>query len=217
MRPNDQNRAYLMDRMTERKLAGLRYESAEFAYASSLPVVESIFARLQSSQSISREDKKTLERYQAALLAFVTKELAGSTACTVEVAVQEDDDFDCVIRATTPTGQAYRPVQLKEVPSRSTDAHQALQEQIVKLRKYGPELSVGIWINCDGQIRLQELSFNGLRIEQLWIFGTAAPGVTTIHGGTIDCWVSGVCWSDVLNSTGTHLKQTRFKRALSSG
>jgi hypothetical protein len=221
MPPSRHNKNGSMDPITRRRLAGMRYESAEQAYASTISATSSIFERLKLGQSISREEKKVLERYQAALFAFITKELAGPAACTLEVAVEEDDDFDCVIRATTPNGQDYRPIQLKEVPSRSSDAQQALQEQILKLQRYVPELSVGIWINCEGRIRLERLSFDDLRIEQLWLFGTVADGETAVHGGCIADWVDGCCWSGRLSSNGgriqTKLKRLRFRHSPNGG
>lgn len=202
-----------MNPIMVRRLAGLPYEDPEKAYASVITKVLPIFDSLRRWKSISRDEKATIERYQGALLAFVNTERSGDSA-TIDVAFVEADDFDVVIRATFPNGtMAYRPVQLKQVPSHAPDAQRALQDQISKLAKYGPDLSVAIWINCEGRIDLGMLSFDRLRIGQLWLFGTVGEGTTEIHGGVVADWAVGLCWHGLLTSTGRQAKPFRFKPA----
>lgn len=202
-----------MDTITKRRLARFSYEDPEEAYALVISKVLPIFDLQRRGESISRSEKKTLERYQGALLAFVEKELAGVLA-TIDVAFVEADDFDVVIRSTFPDGgKVYRPVQLKQVPSRVSDAQRALQDQISKHAKYMPDLCVAIWFNCEGRIDLGMLSFDGLRIGQLWLLGTVGEGTTEIHGGVVADWTVGLCWHGLLTSTGRQVKPIRFKPA----
>lgn len=137
-----------MDPILRRRLASLKYSDPELLLREVLPTIETILLKPDlAKQMPAKERKACLEKYQAAFLAFLMKHSTRSTA-RVTVAVQEDDDFDCVLKAEIMDGEtAYKPVQLKQLPSDEVNTRTDIQTEINKLQKYAsPRLSVAFWV-----------------------------------------------------------------------
>ena len=87
---------------------------------------------------------------------------------------------------------AYKPVQLKQLPSQETNSGATLQGLIDGLKRRHPtstDLIVGVWINREVNLAFEELDFTGLHIEQLWLFGDAICGELTLDRGSSQTWL----------------------------
>ena len=209
-----------IDPILERRLAALRYSDPETLLHEVLPTIQAILQKPDLAKGISGKERKAcLEKYQAAFLGFMMKHSMRSIA-VVTVCVQESnefdkiDDFDCVLKAVIHGGEtAYKPVQLKQLPSHEVNARTEIQTEIDKLQKYGssPTLVVAFWINRDTKLDLGKLNFDNLKIEQLWFFGDSPRGDITLHGGTMPDLRSGICWAGRMENGKATVKPWRFK------
>lgn len=202
-----------MDAILQRKLAGLgEYENPKALLGKILPTVEAILKQTDQAKFLTdRQKKKYLEKYQAAFLAFMVGQSVGSRA-TVTVCTEEDDDFDCVIKAIEPDGKTvFRPFQLKQLPSHQVNQHVEIQTEVDKLKKYSSDLAVAFWINRDIKIELSQLRLAGLKIQQLWFFGDSQTGEVSLHGGNIRKLMSGLCFVGVMRNGKLRKRLQRFK------
>jgi len=151
-----------------RQVRALHYLTPEELGYDIIPVAESIIENREAARHLTgKQRKEYLEKYQAALLAFMFKYGARSIA-DVTVCVLEDSDFDCILRLIHNGKDAvYKPVQLKQLVNHDQNDHVEVQTEINKLKKYNSshDLFVSIWVNRDVAFDLSHLDFNGLRIE----------------------------------------------------
>lgn len=92
---------------------------------------------------------------------------------SLEFAIIEEDDYDCVVRWTDEEGEHYVPVQLKEVVPGDLNQTATIESEIAKLTKYtsSPELVVALFLNRAGRFDLSRIKVPSLTISQLWMFG----------------------------------------------
>lgn len=179
-----------MDNILRRQCERLPYQVPEELLKEVLPDAELLFSSQPNARFTSKERKKIRETLQAGYLAFMVKHMSGSNA-EVTVAVEELEDFDCTLKSVNGDETVYRPVQLKELPSKeSNPSDLSLQELLDDLKKYvsSPELIVSIWINRNVRIDLSQVVITGLTFQQLWLVGDRPDGAVTMHGGIIADW-----------------------------
>jgi hypothetical protein len=206
----------LMNSILRRHLASLPYLAPEDLLHALLPIAKVILQQPDTDsakQLNGKQKKRHLEEYQAACLAFMIKHLTGRPT-EVAVDVPDYSEYDCVLKSVTEDGSiAYRPVQLKQLPSHEVNRDADLQSEINKLKKYvdSDDLLVAFWINRDVKLDLRLLKFEGLKIEQLWFIGDDPRGDVWIHGGIISDWRSGVCWTGRMANGRPQCKKLRFR------
>lgn len=203
-----------MNPILKRRLASLNYEDPETILRRLMPTIVGILQKPETVSHLSAKQKnKLLEEHQAAFLAFMMKHIAGCQA-RVTVCVKELDDFDCTIKGEIGSDTVYKPVQLKQLPSRQVNREIELQGIINKLKTQYPtssDLVVAIWINRDIKLDFRLLRFDGLKIEQLWFFGDSVTGNTTLDGGVVADLISGVRWSGLMRNGIPTVRRIRFK------
>jgi hypothetical protein len=207
----------IMDPILRRQLASLKYIAPEDLLLALLPIVKAILQQPDShftKNLTGKQKKRSLEKYQAASLAFLTKHPTGRPI-QVAVDLSEDSEYDCVLKCVEKNGAtAYKLVQLKQLPSHELNPDADLQSEMNKLKKRYPcseDLLVAFWINRDVKLDLRLLKFEGLKIQQLWFFGDDPSGDVSIHGGIISDWPSGVCWAGRMANGRPQCKILRFR------
>lgn len=202
-----------MDPILKRLLMAQRHVEPERLLNDVLPSVSAILERPETIRHMShREQSRVPEKYQAALLAFIMRNLGGERM-NISVCFKEIADSDCVLKAIDPqSGPVFKLVQLKQLPPHALNPDATLQGLIKRLgTKYSRDLIVGIWINRDSKWDLRELDFSGLGFEQLYLFGVHPSGHVTIHGGVVADLKSGVCWAGSFQGGVPAIKPLRFK------
>jgi hypothetical protein len=204
-----------IDKILERRLAALQYCDPETLLQDVLPTVQAILQKPDFCKSLPpKKRKECLEKYQAAFLGFMMKH-SMRDAAVVTVCLHESEDFDCVLKGMlNHNGKiAYKPVQLKQLPSHKVNKQADIQKEIIKLQKYGssPTLSVAFWINRDIKLDLSRLVFDSLSVEQLWFFGESTTGDIMLHGGIVSDLRSGICWAARMENGKVVAKPWRFR------
>ena len=205
-----------VDAIYQRQLARLNYVEPADLLREVMPAVVAILQRPETVSHLSdREKGALLQKHQAGFLAMMTKRIAKGTNVEVSVAYAEGADYDCVLRGIAPgMPVAYKPVQLKQLPSHETNAGATLQGLVEGLKRKYPtstDLIAGIWINRDVNLVFDELDFTGLHIEQLWFFGDATSGEVTLDGGFVSDLINGLRWWSVLDGPDLRGGQVRFR------
>jgi len=205
-----------MDAIYQRQLARLDFVDPEELLRENMPLVEGILQKPETVQHLSRREKNAiLEKHQAGYLPLLMKRNSERQGVEVKVAFKEAADFDCVLRAVDPAkGTAYKPIQLKHLPSEEVSPDATLQRLIdgFKAKYRDPEnLVVAIWINRNIKLIFEELDFTGLTVEQLWFFGDAVSGDLTLDGGQVSDLAVGVRWSSRLRGLELEIRPVRFR------
>ena len=96
---------------------------------------------------------------------------------SLEFAIAEENDYDCVVRWIDAETEHYAPVQLKEVVPADLNPTATIESEIAKLTKYAssPELVVALFFNRAGRFDLARIKVPSLTIGQLWMFGNRTP------------------------------------------
>jgi hypothetical protein len=202
-----------MDKILKKQLAALNYIEPEELGRNIMSTVIGILQKPETVSHLSDKEKNVfLEKHQAGFLAFMYKYFSGSRA-TVTVCVTELQDFDCVIKGVMEEGDiVYKRVQLKQLANHEKSKN--LQAIIDKLKSQYPtssDLVVAIWINRDINLEFERLDFNGLNIQQLWLFGDSILGELTLDGGSVSELVSGLRWAAVMKDGERTVWPVRFK------
>lgn len=200
--------------MTKRQYAALQYNSPDVLLREVLPIIKSIHGGTALAKSLKAVERKAaLEKYQAAYLAFIFRQ-GMKTMGKVSVCLHESEDFDCVFRAERPRGEvAYKPVQLKQLPCHGVNPHADIQTEINKLQKYSSRtLMIAYWINRDIRLDLQQLNFDKLNVEQIWLFGDSPKRYIMFHGGIVTDLRAGSCWAGRMENGHVSIKPWRFKK-----
>lgn len=200
--------------MLERQLARLDYIDPRDLLRRIRPKVVGILQHPDQMRALSDHQRNDyIEQHQAGFLALFMKQIAEPHA-DVTLALNEDDDYDCVIRAIDAEGRtAYKLVQLKQLSSHQLNDQLDLQAFINRLGTKYPssgDLVLAIWINRDIQFTFSQLDFSRLRVEQLWLFGDSADGTVAMDGGLVSDLIAGVRWSCVMRNLRPTVKRVRF-------
>jgi hypothetical protein len=202
-----------MDRILERQLAKKRYVEVETLLRDIMPVVKSIMQTPARVEHPTREDKAPLEKHHAGCTAFMIKH-AGGNRYRVSVCMEEVQDCDCIFKGEYEGNTFYRLVQLKQVPSHNLDATISVQRILDDLkRKYprSPDLIVSIWVNRDCPLALRDLDFEGLGVEQLYLYGDDGKSIF-LHGGPVSLLNKGICLECRMTGGITTPRFIRFKQ-----
>ncbi len=125
------------------------------------------------------KQKTHRETWQAALFSHgVTVSLSLPS---LEFAIVEEEDYDCVVRWIAASTVNYAPVQLKEIVPNELNPTATIDGEIAKLTKYAtsPELIVALFLNRAGRFELRSIKIPSLPIGQLWMFGNRTPDQST--------------------------------------
>ncbi|GAB3361740.1 hypothetical protein [Lysobacter tyrosinilyticus] len=143
----------------------------------------------------TRELRPFLEGRQSALFSYLVGEAMG---VKVRFSPLEKSDYDCITHFERDGYHHLVPVQLKELVPNDLNPTASLQSLINGLIKYrdSSDLVVAVHLNRNVTIRLSELSFDGLNISQLWLYGSAAPDQSTwlLVGDLLD---PGARWREI--------------------
>ena len=100
---------------------------------------------------------------------------------SLEFAISEDVDYDCVIRWLHNDVANYAPVQLKEFVPDDLNPTASIDDELSKLSKYAtsPDLVVALFFNRALRINLSGIKIPALPIGELWLFGNKSPDQST--------------------------------------
>jgi len=92
----------------------------------------------------------------------------------------EDSDYDGAIYWAEGDTAHFQVVQLKELPSETVNQTVTLQEILDSLNKYpdSKDLLVGVYVNRDLTIRLDELRPPARKFAGIYVFSAIAPDQT---------------------------------------
>lgn len=114
--------------------------------------------------------------FQAAFFAYLCSMHEGDSSLCYALWEDQQSDTDCVFRRSDPDGRmSYEPVQLKELPSiRPMVTINSLLEGLAQTYVNSSDLRVGVFLNRDENIRLNDLVIAPTRLASLWLFGLDA-------------------------------------------
>jgi endonuclease YncB( thermonuclease family) len=117
------------------------------------------------------KQKTQREIWQAALFAHGMS--VSLNYPSLELAISEDEDYDCVVRWIDGDTEKYVPVQLKEVVPTDLNPATSIYKELSKLSKYvaSPELVIALFLNRAGRIDLVSVKAPVLSVAELWFFG----------------------------------------------
>jgi hypothetical protein len=117
------------------------------------------------------KQKTPREIWQAAL--FSCGMSSALKLPSLEFAISEEQDYDCVVRWIEGDTENYVPVQLKEIVPPDLNENTTIEEELAKLSKYvsSPELVFAVFLNRPGPIDLASIKSLNLRVAGLWLFG----------------------------------------------
>lgn len=121
------------------------------------------------------KQKTHREIWQAALFSHGMSEALSFPS--LEFAMVEEEDYDCVVRWIDADTENYAPVQLKEVVPAELNPAATIESEIAKLTKYAtsPDLVVALFMNRAGRLYLRSIKVPTLPVGQLWLFGNRTP------------------------------------------
>lgn len=167
------------ERMRIQQWLGLRFADPR-AILERLAVWNDIVAATDLPPEVKALRTKKLrwanEARQAALFAWAMKHWLN--ADSVEFAMQEAADYDCVFRWVRDGEVHHKPVQLKELVGDRWNPNAHAQEVIDRLLKYGDsrDLAVGIFLNRTDLSEAKSFRFpDELKVGQIFAYGCCSP------------------------------------------
>lgn len=205
-----------MDRILERTLKALSYQDPQKLLNEVMPAgKETNKQNFESTRGGSALEKRQSEEYQAALFASIMK-LTADGEMKVSVCVTESADYDCILKLELDGITRYKQIQLKQLPPSTVNEKVLIQDIIETIKaKYrtSPELGVVMWINRDVSFDFKDLNFEGMGVEQFWIFGVSLLDSITLDGGIIADLVSGIRWTGNIKDGQPSIRSQRFRPA----
>lgn len=131
----------------------------------------------ENTRKLRNGNQKTeREIMQAAIFTHGISETLGLP--TLEFAITEDQDYDCVTRRIKDGTAHYTPVQLKEFVPESLNPEASLAAELDKLGKYthSSDLLVAYYFNRTA--KFPSVKIPQIPIGELWFYGCSAPDLS---------------------------------------
>ena len=164
-----------------RGLAGLQYKNAQ-NWLKTLSGIESRTAFIQMDPKIRSFRTNKLKKWkQSRGAALFCEGISRRYNQSIDIAIEEDSDYDCMAKWHNQDVEYFTPIQLKEFVPSNLNQDQNLQDIILSLTKYtdSEDLTVGIYINRKIKIDFKRIKIpRNLKIGELWFFGCASQDKT---------------------------------------
>lgn len=157
-----------------RKFANLEYKNAR-NWLKSLSDIESKTAFFQMDLKIRSFRTNKLRKWkQSREAALFCEGISQRYNQNIDIAIDEDSDYDCIAKWHNQDVEYFTPIQLKEFVSSNLNSELKLQDIISSLTHYtdSKDLTVAIYINREPSINFERIEVpKNLNIGELWFFG----------------------------------------------
>lgn len=164
-----------------RGLANLQYKNAR-SWLKALRDIESKTTFIQiDSKTRSLRTNKLRKWKQSREAALFCEGISQRYNQNIDIAIDEDSDYDCIARWHNQNIEYFTPIQLKEFVPSNLNQEQKLQDIILSLMKYADskDLTVAIYANRKIKIDFRRIKIPvNLTIGELWLFGSASQNKT---------------------------------------
>lgn len=204
-----------MDAIYLRRLSKLVYVDP----MKELAKVEPLAMQIRRNEEVnldSHKRRRHLEDHQKCALGALLQVCLRNLGF-VELALEEADDFDGVIRispADKTQQLAFVPLQIKELPSGEKNPKVSIQDLIDKAAQQYPqsaELIVAIFIERAISFDFAKLDFSKLKIQQFYLVGTNLAGQPSLDGAMVEDLKVGLAYRARMTDSGPTVIQYRFR------
>lgn len=170
-----------MLRIPTRKLASLEYKNAR-SWLKSLNDIGSKTASFQMGHKVRSFRTNKLRKWkQSREIALFCEGISQRYNKSIDIALDEDSDYDCIARWRNQDVEYFTPVQLKEFVPSDLNRELTLQDIISSLIHYADskDLTVAIYINRKVKIDFKSIKIpRNLKVGELWFFGDVSKDRT---------------------------------------
>lgn len=165
-----------------KNFACLKYKNAR-SWLRAISDIESKTAFLQMKPKVRSLRTNKLRKWkQSREVALFCEGISQRYNRSIDIAIDEDSDYDCVAKWRDQDIEYFTPIQLKEFVPAKLNYEQKLQDIISSLPAHYPdskELTVAIYINRKTKIDFNSINIpKNLKIKELWFFGSVSQDKT---------------------------------------